>query len=38
MMETEITILVNRKSDFDIVRQKVIDSNIQGKIIRIIED
>ena len=29
MKETEITILINRKSDLDIVRQKIIDSNIQ---------
>jgi len=29
MIETEITIVVNRKSDFDVVKQKIIESNIQ---------
>lgn len=29
MTETAITILVNRKSDFDLIRQKLIDSKIQ---------
>ncbi len=29
MIETKITILINRKSDFDIVKQKIIESNLQ---------
>lgn len=29
MNETEITILINRKSDLDLIKQKIIDSNIQ---------
>jgi len=29
MIETKITLLINRKSDFDIIRRQVIDSNIQ---------
>lgn len=32
MIETEITILVNRKSDIDLIKQKIIDSKIQFPI------
>lgn len=32
MVETEVTILINRKSDFDIIRQKVADRKIQVPI------
>ncbi|TRX35856.1 aminoacyltransferase [Flavobacterium sp. ZT3R18] len=32
MIETEITILINRKSDADLIKQKIIDSKIQFPI------